>query len=504
VSASNSYRAILRSSSIMGAASVVNILSGLVRMKLAAVLLGPAGIGLIGLFQSLMGTASTLAALGFGTVGTRQIAEAHAHGDRVDVAAARRALFWGTLGLSLFGAGAFFMLREVMAAKIMADPPRAAEIGWLALGVLLTVGAGSQVALLNGLRRIGDLARVQIGAGVLGTVIGVAVLLSWRESGVVAFILGAPLAAFVLGHWYVARLPGIEGGPTPLRDLARQWGTMARLGAAFMISGLAVAAGYLVVRGLVQRELGLEALGQFQAAWAIAMTYITFVLGAMATDYYPRLTAVIQDHAATIRLVNEQTEVALLLAGPVLIAMLALAPWIIRLLYTAEFAVAADILRWQVLGDILKVMSWPLGFVLMAAGRGKTYLFTESTVIAVFVLGTFVGLPWFGIEATGIAFLGLYAVYLPLVFWLARWRIGFAWRREVLAQAGALAGMAALVMGLARISDLAAAGLGLPLAAGLGLYGLGRLGTMAELSGPVGGLAARSRGLMVKLGVRHG
>ena len=47
----------------------------------------------------------------------------------------------------------------------------------------------------------------------------------------------------------------------------------------------------------------------------------------MGTDYYPRLTATIHDPVATNRLVNEQTEVALLLAGPVLLAMLALAPW---------------------------------------------------------------------------------------------------------------------------------------------------------------------------------
>ncbi|MCB1507177.1 MAG: O-antigen translocase, partial [Hyphomicrobiaceae bacterium] len=72
----NSYRTILRSSSIMGGASVINVLIGLLRMKLVAVLLGPAGIGLIGLLQNLMQAASGVAAMGLGTVGVRQIAEA--------------------------------------------------------------------------------------------------------------------------------------------------------------------------------------------------------------------------------------------------------------------------------------------------------------------------------------------------------------------------------------------------------------------------------------------
>ena len=99
----SSRRQILHSSSIMGGASVINILIGLLRIKVVAVVLGPAGIGLIGILQNLMATAATTAALGFGTVGTRQIAEAAGRDDQAGIDAARRALFWGTLFLAVFG-----------------------------------------------------------------------------------------------------------------------------------------------------------------------------------------------------------------------------------------------------------------------------------------------------------------------------------------------------------------------------------------------------------------
>jgi PST family polysaccharide transporter len=64
----------------------------------------------------------------------------------------------------------------------------------------------------------------------------------------------------------------------------------------------------------------------------------------MGADYYPRLTGVAHDHAAVNRLVNEQTEIGLLLAVPGLLATLALAPWIIRLFYTSEFLPAVELL----------------------------------------------------------------------------------------------------------------------------------------------------------------
>ena len=44
-----SYRDILRSTSIMGGAQGLNYLVALVRVKLIAVLLGPAGVGLVSL-----------------------------------------------------------------------------------------------------------------------------------------------------------------------------------------------------------------------------------------------------------------------------------------------------------------------------------------------------------------------------------------------------------------------------------------------------------------------
>ena len=50
----SSHRRILRSSSITGGSALVNIAVGLAKTKLAALWLGPAGLGLIVLLQSLM------------------------------------------------------------------------------------------------------------------------------------------------------------------------------------------------------------------------------------------------------------------------------------------------------------------------------------------------------------------------------------------------------------------------------------------------------------------
>ena len=484
-----SYQRILKSSSIIGGASVINILIGLVRTKIIAVLLGPTGIGLVSLYTGLMSTATAMATMGIGTIGTRQIAEALSQDDERALALVRRAMFWGALLLASSGALVVWSLREVLAVNVLGGAAHATMVGWLALGVALSVAGASQGALIQGMRRIGDMARLSVFGSLLNTVLGVALLWQWGQAGLVAYVLVGPLMSFLLGHWYVSRLPKVTSDPIAMQEMVHQWQTLLRLGVPFMGAGLVGALVQLWIRIKLGNTLGAESLGHFQAASTISMQYIGFVLAAMGADYYPRLTGVIHDKKAASRLVNEQTEIALLLSAPVFIAMVGLAPWIIHLLYSSAFAPAVAVMRWQILGDVLKVASWPLGFVLLAAGAGKTFFWTE-TVVVVLMGGLIAGFSAsVGLQITGIAFLVSYVVLLPLVYLLAKHRIEFHWTVRNVKLMVVIFGLCTAV---AVISTqfwwgfIAAVAVSLVFA----FYTLGQLAHMSNLGGPAGRLGA--------------
>ena len=439
-------------------------------MKVAAVLLGPAGVGLVGLYINLMQASSTVASMGMGHAGTKQIAQALGNNDPISIEHTREALYWITAVLALLAGLIFWGCRGLIAQYVLDNPDFAGQVGWLAIGVALSVAATGQNALLTGLRRVGDLARASIGTGVLGTIVSIAGLLIWGEKAILLLVISTPALAFLFWHFYAARTQRpTPDADTPLppstwQKMHSEWRIMRQLGLTFMGAGLAVLIGPLIVRALVQRELGLDAAGQFQAAWSISMTYMGLVLGVMTSDFHPRLAAVINDKPAATQLVNEQTDVAVLLCAPVLLLVLGLAPWVVQLLYTAEFGPSVEILRWQLLGDALKVMSFPLGFVLLAAGRGKTFLLLEITGMAVFVFITWLGLPIWGIEATGIAFLLMYVVYLPLVWRLSKNLINFKWMLRLRLQLIALLVSAISIVAISDRSQLLGATLSVTLA----------------------------------------
>ncbi|MCL4528654.1 MAG: oligosaccharide flippase family protein, partial [Chloroflexi bacterium] len=315
-----SYGQILKSTALIGGSSAINIVLGILKTKVLAVLLGPAGMGLMSMYSSIMSTASSVTGVGLASSGVRQIAEAEAGNDATAIASTRAALRWATMLLAWGGAIALYLLRIPISKWIFGNSKYTGAFIWLSLGVASTTINGSQTALINGLRRIGDLARIQVLGAVVGLVVSVIIVWFWRERGIEIFVAAAALTSYLLSAYYAKKIPVIKV-KLDLAIIYKELKKLFSLGLVFMLTGLMSTVVPLLTRTMVMRELGLKANGIYQAAYAIAGLYIDFILTAMGKDYYPRLTGVAHDTKAINRMVNEQTEIVLLLAAPFMILL---------------------------------------------------------------------------------------------------------------------------------------------------------------------------------------
>jgi len=466
----SSYGQILRATSIVGGGKVLTILIGLVRAKALALLLGPAGIGVMGLLQGVITTGATLFGLGMGQSGVRQIAASE--GDPAKLSTVRKALWRSNVLLGLVGLAVIWVFSESISELVFGEAGRASDVAWMGVGVLISLIATSQAALLQGMRRIGDLVKAGLVGALFGTAAGIAVVWVLGEGGIRWFVLATPAFGVLGAAWYARRLPQPEPAAASTQTFWEQWGEMVSLGAYLMVTSVAGSLTALTVRSIIANDLGVNAAGQFQAAHAISGQYLGLVLGAMAADYYPRLTSSVGSTGQLNLTVNDQLEVALLLVAPFVLAVVALAPWALTLLYSADFQVASGILRWQILGDVLKVASWATAFLMLAASDGKLYLFTELTTHAIYLGGLYLLLPVFGLEAAGLAFWAQYVYYFPLVWWIAHRRYGFRMRASGWLYLGGLFAAAALVSLSSQWSEWAAGGVGVLFSAGAGALAL--------------------------------
>ena len=422
----SSYRQIFKSTALIGGVQVFIILAGIVRTKVLASLLGPAGVGLVGMYQSATAVVGTVAGMGITQSGVRQIAEAAATEDQARISRTIRTLRVTSLLAGVVGMLLVLAFREPLARATFGDGTYARGLGFLSLTLLFGAVAGGQNALLQGLRRLGELAANQAAGTVLGTLLSIGLVLWLHERGIVALLVVSAAVSLLCSWWYARRVR-VASAPMTLRETWQESRGLFTMGAAFMVSGLFVAGAAYVSRVLIIQELGIAAVGLYTASWTLSSLYVNTILNAMGADFYPRLTAVAADNVAVNRLVNEQTEMGVLIATPGVLVTLALAPWVLSIFYSSAFLPAAEVIRWQIIGVALRVASWPMGFIILAKGMPRTFMLTEALAWTLQVLLLAACLKLWGLEGSGIAFALMYVAVLVYLFGLSRAVTGFSW-----------------------------------------------------------------------------
>ena len=423
------YGQILKSSSILGGAQGLSYLIAMARTKAVAVLLGPAGVGVVSLYQAMTALLGTIAGLGIPSSGVREVAEAWGADDLQRTAIARlnlRRISWVT---GIVGWLITVALSYPLSQWTFGSHEHALAVAILGASVLISTVTGVRMAVIQGMRRIGDIAKIQILSMTIETLVAIGLYAWLGENGIVPVLLVSAAISYGVSWYFAAKIPWDK----PLLDWKQTWDGskhLIGLGVAFVWTAILAAGVALATRTIIVRDLGIEANGIFQSAWGISGMFAGFILAAMGTDFYPRLTAVSQDHPKMNQMVNEQTEIAILLAFPGLIGTLVFAPWLMKIFYTAKFIEGSVLLPWFVLGVFLKVVSWPMGFILLAKGEIRWFIATES-LFNVCQLGlTIYLIKAYGIVGTGLAFAILYGIHVLAMLALSRSRSGFTWNRK--------------------------------------------------------------------------
>jgi PST family polysaccharide transporter len=425
----NGYVQIFRASALIGGSTAIGVVLGLFRTKALALLLGPAGVGLFGIYGAIVDLAATVAGLGVGSSGVRQVAEAAGHEDSGKIDAAVRATRRLSLALGAVGGAVLVALALPVSNVTFGSGAHATAIMVLGAAVFLRCAAAGEAALLQGLRRIPELALTSVIGAVAATVGSIGLVWWIGEAGITAAIVLTAAAGLAATLWFSRRAGRSTGESGSSADRGLYSGLVA-LGVVFMAGVLGQHVGAYVVRTTIFRELGADAAGHYHAAWTIGSLYIGMILTAMSTDFYPRLVAAFSDPQRCNAIVNEQVRASLLLAGPGVLATLTFASPALSLLYSAEFRPASEALRWICAGMAMRIVTWPLGFIIVASGRKAALLLVEFAWTGFYILSSWLLIGKLGLAGAGIAFALSYVLHWGLVYPIVRRITRFTWDRD--------------------------------------------------------------------------
>lgn len=383
------YKTIFKSTFLFGFVQIFNIIVKVILNKIAALLLGPSGMGVIGLFQNSTNMLKTGCGLGIPQSAVRDISEANATNNQkrfsLTISVTNKIVcFTAFLGVALTA-----VLSPFLSEWAFDSDKYTLSYLLLSLCVGFTIMTDGKLAILKGMRRLRDLAKASMYGSVLGLLIAVPFYYLMGVDGIAPSLVTLSIGTYVVAEIYVRKIRynNIKTDFKRFRLLVKG---MVTMGCSLMIVSFVSFIFDFAVASYISYAGGLSDVGLYQAGVTIISSYFGIVITAMSTDYYPRISAVCNDNAKLQTEMNRQSEVGLIMVFPLVVIFIFLSSFFIQVLYDSSFERSNDYTNYALLGTIMIIVSNSMGMILLAKQASKIFLWSvilqRVILIAVYII----------------------------------------------------------------------------------------------------------------------
>lgn len=400
----SSYKQILKSTSLFGGVQVFTILISIVRSKIITILLGPYGFGIAMLLNSTVAMITAFTGFGLETSAVKCISEANSDENKIrlnkEINILSR-LVWIT---GFFGMVITIILSPWLSELIFNSEKYTIAIVWISMAILFKQLAGSQSAVLQGLRKLNYLAKANLLGNLFGLVVTIPLYYYWKTDAIAPAIAISTLIGFIFLLFYRKKTE-IEYVKITILEAFSEGENLLRLGFMLGLSGLITTLSGYLLQLFISYRSDITEVGYYNAGFVILNSYVGMIFTAMSTDYFPRLSSFSNDNNKIKEIVNQQAFVGVLLITPIVIVFLTFAPLIVSVLYSSKFYVILPMLSWGIMGMLFRVVSWSMGFILLAKGDSKVFIKTAIGFNTLSLLINIVGYVFWGLQGLGIGFM---------------------------------------------------------------------------------------------------
>ncbi|RDS83710.1 O-antigen translocase [Dyella monticola] len=412
---------IVRAGFYSSLATGARLLAGLVVIKLVAWLAGPEGVGRLGQFMSLMSLLAVLAGGGISAGVVKYVAEYR--DDPQKLARLLSAALWYALCAScLMGCVALLLSRQ-LSLWLLGDIRYENVIRVLAVAQLGIALANYVLAVINGFMDVRRLALIQVVGSALGVVMAVGLSRWLHLYGVLLALVMGQLFLLVMGLPAWRRSPYFERGMLRMRFDREMSLRLAAFSVMTLTSALLPPLINIAVRDHLAQQFGWTQVGYWQAVSKVSDAYLLFLTTTINVYYLPKLASTYERSSLMRELRNAYRH---LLPAVIMLAALAYVfrPWITRALFSADFDGANALYGPQLLGDVIKIASFVLSYLMLAKAMTRLFVISECVFALSYLALVYVFTASFGLVGAMYAFVVNYLVYLAFNVVVARRYLG--------------------------------------------------------------------------------
>lgn len=397
----NSYRNIIKNSSFFGGVQLFNILITLIRGKFVAIILGPEGMGISALFNSVSNTIQRFSSLGLNQSIVREVAE-DADVKKRDLAvrtSLRLTNITALLGLIICVAFCIPLSRLTFG-----DSSYWWQFMILGAGVAFGISGAGKLAILQGLHEVKRISKASVVGGLTGLCVGIPLYYIFGYKGIVPAIVAIFLSLYIFYSYSFKKSFNFT-------TTTEGWKSFLPVAKSLILLGVVLMAGDVInnlviylINLYVRINGNIDDVGLYQAANSVTTQFSGMIFAALAMDYFPRLSKVSSDNREMTSVVNRQSEIVALLIVPAMSLLILSTPLLIRVLLAESFHSIIPLMRWMGVGILLRAFSFPMAYITFAKGNKRVYFLMEGIFANLLTLVlSCLFFRWFGLIGLGYA-----------------------------------------------------------------------------------------------------
>lgn len=399
----NSYSQIFKAVGIFGGTKVFQILVGIVKNKCVAVLLGPIGMGIVGLITSGLQMIKSLTSFGLDTSSIRDISRSYSSGDEDRVGRTISIFRKLVIITGLLGSVLVFALSNYLSVLSFGNTDYGLAFKIVSITLFFDQLCVGQTALMQGTFHYKLMARAALMGSIFGLIISVPLYYIWERDAIVPVIILSSLISLCVS-WFYSNKVCIKKTKVSFLEALSEGKTMLVLGIAIALAGIARVGKVYGLRLFISNCGSIAEVGLYTSAMTISIQYVDVILSSMGSDYSPRLSAISDNNQLFVETINKQIKVICSLLIPLVTLFIVFARELVLLLYSNQFLEIIGMIEWMMFSMLFRAVSWCLSFPLVALGKPKLYFWNEFSSELYSIVFSICGYLIWGFDGLGIAF----------------------------------------------------------------------------------------------------
>lgn len=400
---------LIKTSLLSLVATFFKMLSGLVINKAISVYIGPAGLAIIGQFQNFSQVVLIAAQGAINNGVVKYTAEYGKESPKILY------LFSTALRISLVASVSVGLLLVLFSSFFSSKILDSVDYNFIFIifgfTIILFVLNGLLLSIINGLKEIRSYIKINIIQSLYSLIFTSLLIYFFSLKGaLIALATNQSIIFFIT--LVMIRKHNIIKWKNFTSSFDKQISKkLLAFSAMAITSAIMVPTSQFIVRDYIATTQGMDQAGYWQGVWYISTTYLMIVTTALSTYYLPRLSEI----TCKQKLKKEILQGYKILL-PIVIAcgltIYILRDFIIHLLFSESFLPMKPLFTWQIIGDVFKISSWLLAYIMLAKSMTKLFIFSEIVFSLSLIIFSYLFISKYGVIGATYAYCLNYLTYL--------------------------------------------------------------------------------------------